>query len=185
LVFATVLLALSFFITGIGLYFFKRQPKSGRYKKISIVIFVLAIIIVGIAVAAVAQNSGSNSTSTKSTSSNSNPMSTEITQVQVVVQYNETIAGNQWQGAIDDGVSDYSISGYGNNATTINRPSQYMNIPWIVSANAQKVTDSLEQMDTTSDTITVTIQTMDGTVLQTASTSTLYGVASVTVTIPA
>lgn len=93
----------------------------------------------------------------------------EINRVIIKVEYND-----EWQGAYGDTSGIVSWSGNGTKTVTLNRPSDaYI---WIVTANAQKMSDS-------SNTLTIKITKTDGTVLKEASTITPYSVAQISYTV--
>jgi len=92
----------------------------------------------------------------------------EHDQVKVVVTYD-----GSWSGAYTDVETMQSWSHDGSYSVTLDRPDMDT---WIVSANAQKA-------DGGDGVLTISIQDMDGHVLKTASTSTAYGMAQVTMTI--
>jgi len=97
-------------------------------------------------------------------------LNAEITQVQVRVSYN-----NAWQGVYDDGANANGWNGNGAKTITLKMPSNSNGI-WIVSANARILSGS-------SDTLTISILKMDGTVLQSASTTSPYRIAQVSATV--
>ncbi len=84
---------------------------------------------------------------------------------------------NQWSGArtANDGSSTVSWSGIGPISVTITRPSD-ASLFWVVVANAQK-------QDSSTDTLTLSIQLTNGTIVRTASTSAGYGVVQVSYTV--
>lgn len=97
-----------------------------------------------------------------------NYYSPQVNQVKIKVHYS-----GSWSGAYGDAGSIQSWSGTGDYSLTLNRPSSAISM-WIISANAQKQDDS-------TTTLTISIVTMDGSVLKTASTTAAYGVAQVAV----
>lgn len=96
---------------------------------------------------------------------NSTPSRTNggIQQVIVKVSYY-----GSWQGAYGSTGSIVSWSGTGSYSVTLTRNSNI----WVVSANAQKMDDSR-------DTLTISIFSLDGTMMQSASTNAAYGIAQV------
>ncbi len=139
----------------------------------------LLVIVIALAIAVAATSGFSNSTL-------SNPghasTSTHLTnQVQIRVEY-----VGAWAGAYADSSTDPPVSvnwkGDGTSTITVDRPSNSNGV-WVLSANAQKTDDSLGRMNTDNDTLTLSILKMDGTTLETASTSALNGATQVSVII--
>lgn len=95
-----------------------------------------------------------------------NPFGTS--DVKVVVTYS-----HPWSGAIGDLYDIHTWGSTGSYSQTLHRTHSGT---WIVTANAQK-------LDGSSATLTISIQTMDGRVLRSSSTSTPYGMAQVVATL--
>ena len=130
----------------------RNEKPRVRSKKKNILIGVLVlIIVVAVVVAAIVVTN-----------------TLETNQVQVKVSYS-----GSWSGSYGTTSSFVIWKGTGDKTVIVNKPSGSGKL-FIVSATAQKQDDS-------SNTLTISILKMDGTVLQTASTSDAYGSAQVSV----